>query len=515
MTSETERLFARYGPGYKWLATLTVMLGTLSMTLATTIVNVAIPDVMGAFGIPQSKAQWLSTGYLAAMTACMLANAWALHAFGMRAAYIGAMAVFILASLAGAASPDENLIILSRVVQGAMAGIIQPLAMTVIFQVFPPRQRGLGMGIYGLGVILGPAVGPALGGVLVDWFSWRAVFYMPIPTCLLGMVCALFFSPGREPGRRRTAFDWFGFGLLCAALTLLLWGLSNGQRLGWETVSIRGALLAGLAGGALFILWQIRAAQPMLNVRIFAVPGFAAGCVVGFAYGAGLFATTYLIPLFAQEIQGFNATSAGLLLMPAGLVMAFSFPLAGVLSDRLPPHVPIGLGLLLVAWSCYHLGLADIRTGFWVLAFWIAVGRIGLGLGLPAINAGSLKTLDMQLVSQGAGAVNFSRQLGGALGVNLVSVLLDRRTAFHAEMLTQTQTAGNPLTREWMMRMEPYLAAIGVDPQARGTETFRLLGEVVYREAYTLGFQDSYLALAMFFLIALVPAWIMGRYAKR
>lgn len=515
MTSETERLFAQYGPSYKWLATFTVMLGTLSMTLATTIVNVAIPDMMGAFGIPQAKAQWLSTGYLAAMTACMLANAWALHAFGMRATYVGAMAIFIIASVLGALSPSEDLVIVSRVAQGAMAGIIQPLAMTVIFRVFPPHQRGLGMGIYGLGVVLGPAVGPAIGGVLVDWFSWRAVFYMPIPTCILGMACALLFTTGREDDEPRSRFDWLGFGLLSVALTSLLWAVSNGQRHGWESVIIQGLLGLALVTAAGFIAWQLRSNQPLLNLRIFAVPGFAAGCAVGFAYGAGLFGTTYLIPLFVQEIQGFSATNAGLLLMPAGLAMAFTFPLAGVLSDRLPPQVPIGIGLLVVAWSTWMLGQADMNTGFWVMALWVLVGRIGMGLGLPSINSGSLKTLDMRLVSQGAGAVNFSRQLGGALGVNLLSVLLDRRTHYHAAMLSETQTSANPLTREWIERMEPYLSAAGTGSDAHAPETFRLLGEVVYREAYTLGFQDSYLALAMFFLIALVPAWIMGRYAKR
>ncbi len=514
MTSETDQLFARFGPRYKWLATFTVMLGTLSMTLATTIVNVAIPDIMGAFGIPQSKAQWLSTGYLAAMTACMLANAWALHAFGMRAAYVGAMSIFILVSVLGALSPTEDLVILSRVAQGAMAGIIQPLAMTVIFRVFPPHQRGLGMGIYGLGVVLGPAVGPAIGGVLVDWFSWRAVFYMPIPTCILGMVCALFFTTGREDDTR-VAFDWLGFGLLCASLTSLLWALSNGQRYGWESLLIQGTLMLAVVTAMAFVVWQLRSRNPLLNLRIFAVPGFAAGCVVGFAYGAGLFGTTYLIPLFVQEIQGFTATNAGLLLMPAGLAMALSFPVAGALSDRLPPQVPIGIGLVIVAWSTWMLGLADSYTSFWVMALWVLVGRVGMGLGLPSINSGSLKTLDMEQVSQGAGAINFSRQLGGALGVNLLSVLLDRRTQFHADMLTETQTADNPVTRDWMTRMEPYLSAAGVGEDARNAETFRLLGEVVYREAYTLGFQDSYLALAVFFLIALVPAWIMGRYAKR
>ncbi|MDN3519200.1 MDR family MFS transporter [Aquisalimonas lutea] len=515
MTAGTEALFQRYGAAYKWLATATVMLGTLSMTLATTIVNVAIPDIMADFGIAQSRAQWLSTGFLAAMTACMLLSAWALSALGMRAAYIGAMVVFILAALAGGLSVSADMVIVSRVLQGAMAGIIQPLAMTVIFQVFPPRQRGLGMGIYGLGVILGPAVGPVLGGVLVDWFSWRAVFFLPLPTSVLGMVFALLFTAGRDRDEPRPGFDWLGVALLCASLVCLLWATSNGQRLGWSSPLILGLLAAALVAAVAFVLWQLRCREPLLNVRIFAVPGFAAGSAVGFCFGAALFGTTYLIPLFVQDIQGFTATEAGLLLMPAGLVMALSFPVAGYLSDRVPPDVPIGAGLVLIALSCFVLGYADATTGFWVMAFWVIVGRVGMGLGLPSINTGSLRTLDFRLVSQGAGAVNFSRQLGGALGVNALSVLLDRRTWFHTEVMAQMRTADHPAHRELLRQFRELAGRLGVEPGRLEPDALRFLGDVVYRQAYTLGFQDSFLALGVVFLLALFPAWLMGRFARQ
>lgn len=509
MATRTDELFRRYGPAYKWFATATVMLGTLSMTLATTIVNVAIPDVMTAFGMAQSQAQWLSTGFLAAMTACMLLSAWALSAFGMRAAFIGAMVVFILAATAGGLSISSDMVIVSRVLQGAMAGVIQPLAMTVIFQVFPPRQRGLGMGIYGFGVILGPAVGPVLGGLLVDWYSWRAVFFLPLPTCALGIAFACLFAPGREDAGRRPSFDGRGFALLVAFLVALLWATSNGQRLGWSSPLI--LTLLGVAGAALagFIAWQLRAREPLINVRMFRIPGFAAGSVVGFCFGAALFGTTYLIPLFAQEIQQFTAAESGFLLMPAGLFMAATFPLAGHLSDRLRPDVPIGAGLVLIAVSCFALGAAVATTAFWVLAGWIILGRVGMGLGLPAINTGSLRSLDFSLVSQGAGAVNFSRQLGGALGVNALSVLLDRRTWFHTgggdgRAAVEAMLPG-PVPGAW-----PGFAADQLEPA-----TMRLFIELAYLEGYTRGFQDSFFALGVVFLLALLPAWLMGRFVRQ
>lgn len=179
--SQIDRYFERYGPAYKWLATGSIMVATISVVLSTTIVNVAIPAVMGAFGISAVQAQWISTGFLAAMTATMLLADWANRAFGMRLTMITAMGVFLAGSVLGGLAPNETVLTLARVVQGAAAGIVQPLAMIMLFKVFPPDKRGAAMGIYGVGVVLAPALGPWIGGLLMDAFDWRFVFYLGLP----------------------------------------------------------------------------------------------------------------------------------------------------------------------------------------------------------------------------------------------------------------------------------------------------------------------------------------------
>lgn len=514
MSQTTEDLFRRYGPAYKWLGTATVMLGTLSMTLATTIVNVAIPDIMGYFGIAQTEAQWLSTGFLAAMAAFMLVSAWALQAFGMKAAYIGCLVVFMLASVLGGVSPNEDLVILSRVLQGAMAGVIQPLAMTIIFQVFPEKQRGLGMGIYGLGVILGPAIGPAIGGVLVDWISWRAVFFMPLPTCLMAIGFALYFAPDKAECSPSSRFDWIGFGFLCLFLVSLLWTLSNGQREDWGSLLIVGTGLFALMMAVAFIAWELVTPKPLLNLRIFAIPGFAAGCAISFCYGAGLFGSTYLIPLFVQQIQGFTATAAGMLLMPAGLAMALIFPVAGYMADRYPAPAVITLGTVLLAGSSYMMGLMDVHTLPWLIVLWVTIGRLGLGFGMPAIGTGSLRALDYSLVSQGSGAANFSRQIGGAIGVNLLSVTLEWRTMQHARVITDTQTAANALTGELLDRFQNMAQASGLTPDQLGPASLGFLRQAIYFQASVRGFQDSFLILTGVFILTLIPVWVMWRYTR-
>ena len=229
----TEVLAGRYGSRYRWYATVTVMLGTISAVLTTTTVNVALPDIMGTFGIGQDRAQWLSTGALAAMTVGMLLNAFLISRYGQRRTFICALLVFIGALLVAGMAPNETVLIGCRIVQGAIAGILQPLSMYTLFRVFPPHQRGTAMGFFGMSVILGPALGPTLGGVMIEHFNWRSIFYVAVPVASLAALLGSMFMPEREGANVRTRFDWTGLTLLCLALGCLLTALSNGQREGW------------------------------------------------------------------------------------------------------------------------------------------------------------------------------------------------------------------------------------------------------------------------------------------
>lgn len=509
--STTEALFERHGPAYRWIATVTALVAAVSVILSATIVNVAVPAVMGAFGIDQTKAQWLSTGFLAAMTATMLLTDWAGRTFGQRGAMNLALGAFVAGSILGSIAPDENVLIAARIIQGAAAGIVQPLSMLIILQVFPPERRGSAMGIFGIGVVLAPALGPWVGGLLMDSFNWRYVFYLGVPFAVLGALLANLFLPGRDAAAKRRGFDWTGFALLCAFLALLLSALSNGQRAGWN--SDRILLEFSLSAGALaaFVAWERRAAQPMLDLSVFAGAAFASAAVVSFVLGAGLFGTTYLLPVFVQSIQGMTPTEAGLLLMPSGLVLVLAFPVAGRLSDRLPPGLLIGFGLVVFAYSSWLTSHADVHTGFWSLAWWSVLSRIGLGLVFPALGASSLRALPPEQLAQGSGAINFTRQLGGAFGVNLLAVALERRTAFHADMLAATQTPDNSATIIFLGQVAAMTKAAALPASQQLPAAAWYLGETVYSQASTLAFRDGFLITAIVFAAALVPTWVLQR----
>jgi EmrB/QacA subfamily drug resistance transporter len=451
---------------------LTIMLGTTSVVLATTIINVVLPDIMREFAVDQGRVQWLATGFLSAMAATMLTAAWWVRAYGLRRTYCVALAIFVVVSLIGGYATSIDALILSRIAQGAVAGVIQPLAMIALFEAYPVEERGSAMAAYGLGVVLSPALGPALGGLLGQAFGWRAVFFVTLPLCLAALALApaklARFAPAAG---RRPAFDGWGFLLLCSFLLFVLGGLAHAQRAGLTPAGVAFAAAGSFVCGAAFIAWEARHRNPMFDPRVFRNPAFAAASAVGFAYGMGLYGSTFLMPLFVQTISGFSVLEAGMLLLPGGLVLALCIPLAGRLTDRHSPHYIVCAGLACFALSFFLFGNSSADTGFWMLAAWIALGRLGLAMMIPALNAGAVQGLPLTQIAQGAGALNFARQLGGAFGTSLLSLLLQWRLAAHQQ---EAMTA---------------------------------------LEAATRAFDESFIAVGLVFLFALWPGWRIRRTA--
>jgi predicted MFS family arabinose efflux permease len=252
-----------------------------------------------------------------------------------------------------------------------------------------------------------------------------------------------------------------------------------------------------------------------VDLRVLANGRFASAAAVACLFGAGLFGSTYLVPLFVQTVQGYTALAAGLLLMPAGLMLGLFMPIAGHLSDRLPGRWLIFPGLLCFVLSAYWLAGLDTNTSFWTVAWCVVLSRIGLALIKPSLNLAALHALQPRQLGQGAGMINFSRQLGGAFGVNLLSIVLDRRTSFYADAFTSVQTAANTATAETLRVVQSLLAQAGVAEHLQMPGALHFLGRVIHAQAYTMGFRDSFLITAVVFTLGFIPAWMMMRTDAR
>lgn len=493
----------------RWAVVAPVCLGTMATILTATIINVAIPEIMGTFGIGQDRAQWVSTGFLAAMTSAMLVCDWSIRQVGERNTFVLGILVFVAGSLVGGTANSFDILIASRVLQGAGSGIIQPLAMLAMFRVFPANERGKAMGVFGLAVILAPAVGPYVGGIAVDLFSWRWVYFLPLPFAVAaGFIGAVSLAP-RNPIQESIRFDWIGLIFLVIGISTLLTGLSNGTRDGWHSDIIVSYFAIAIASIAAFIYWELRNPHPLLELRVFNNPRFVSAAVVSFVFGGVMFATIYLVPLFVQIIQGYTPTRSGLMLVPAGLAMTIAFPIFGKLSDHGGMHLFTIAGLIVVAYSTWLMISAHVDTTFWAFAWWMTLNRIGLSLAFPALSAASIKLLPADLTGQGQGVMNFVRSLGGAFCVNLVATTVDFRATGYRTALVETQNAGNPATLEFVDAMRRILERAGLPDILREQTSLFYLGRSIIRQADMLAYRDGFLLMTIVALVVIVPAWFI------
>ncbi|MFN4118771.1 MFS transporter [Acidovorax sp.] len=433
----------RHGERYRWLLLLSVMVGTMASIMSSTIVNVTIPDMSHYFTLGQERAQWVTSGFMVATTVSMLTTPWLLSRYGYRRTYAGAMLVLLLGGVGGGLAQDYSLVLAARVAEGLAAGVVQPIPAVIILYAFQPHEQGRASGIFGMGVVLAPAIGPSVGGLLVDWFGWRSIFFMVVPLCIASLWLAYKFVPVTAPGgvaanRQGDPLDWRGLLIGTAGTLCLLNGLVALH--GGSVPEALGLLCASAVAVACFVAWQRRLLQrghkPLMDLRLFQYRQFAMGSVVAFIYGTALFGSTYLLPVFMQLGLQLSASHVGTLMLPAGGVLAVTIAVVGRLADRQPTHMLVSTGLALLALSFGLMVFVGLETPLWMLVAFAILGRIGLGFILPSLNLGAMRPLDKSLISQGSSAIGFLRMLGGAAGVSLCGIFLEWRLSVHGASLS-------------------------------------------------------------------------------
>ena len=427
----------RFGPKHRWWVLLTVMIGHMAALMAATTINVAVPAISTRFKLGPQDAQWLATSFMAAMTLSMLATPWLLLRLGYRRCYALMLVGLGLGGLVGGLSPNMALLLAMRVLEGLCAGVLQTIPSVIIMHAFARHEQGRAMGLFGFGTVLAPALGPSVGGVLVDVFGWRAVFFFVLPFCLLAALLAQRCLPHNAPGGAAVdpnalPPDAWSLGLLAALLLALLNGLVglHGAQPLWGGLQL---LLAAALLGA-FVWRQQRVRSPLMPLSLYGHPVFRRAAVVAVIYGAGLFGSTYLLPLFMLVALGLPASAVGSVLLPAGLALACTIPLAGRLADRAPLYRTLTIGLLVMTASFALMVAVGAATAIAWLTLWAVLGRIGLGCVIPSLSLSAMRVLDPPRIAAGASTMNFLRQFGGAVGVNGVGVLLAWRMQAHAAL---------------------------------------------------------------------------------
>lgn len=417
---------ARHGARFKWLMLVVVGLGTIAGVLATTSFNVAVPALTRAFGLGQDKVQWAITGFMAAMTIAMLPTPWLMDRYGFRKLFLCAITLLAASSIAGSLATSFPVVVLARILQGTATGMLQPLGTLVVMRLFPVEVQGRASGALGFGIVLAPAVAPALGGYLLDHFGWRAIFLLNMPFCLTAGLLGLYLLPlPRE--RKENRFDWFGVGLLSLATLAMIEGVASLHHSGLAAASTW--VCFGLVAASLvaFVRYARKAKAPIISLGLFRHRTFTLGTLVSFSYGFGLYASTYLVPVFLQNALGFNAGASGLALLPSGVALALVIPLAGRLADRYPPKWITAAGLAVFGSSFILLALFSGTITYAEIIGTTVLGRIGLAMILPALSLATLRHLEPHQLGQSSMVLSYSRQLGGVFGIVVAAVFVEWR----------------------------------------------------------------------------------------
>jgi len=433
----------------RWLISLTVMLGMIMAIIDATIVNVALPTIAGNLGASIDDAAWVATGYLLSAVIIMPLNGWLTAYFGRKNFYAACIAIFTIASfLCGTATSIWQLTFY-RVIQGIGGGALQPTAQALLFETFPPKERGGAMAIFGIGAMFGPAIGPLLGGYLIDNATWPLIFFINIPIGIVAFLMTLAFIPNPHYLEKpKAGLDVIALGLLVAGLGSLQYVLERGQHDDWySSPTIAILTIVAVVGITAFIVKSLRDRNPLVDLRVFRYREFAIGNILLSILGFGLFGTTLIMPLFFQGVAGMSAFETGQVLFPGAIATAVSMLFAGRMVGRVDSRILVSFGLVMFALSTWMLGGLNQNTGYWDVFYPRIIQGFGMGFLFVPLSTVMLAPVPREDLAGASGVSNLVRQIGGSLGIAILTTLLVRETAFAWSTLAGgvTSTHGQPI----------------------------------------------------------------------
>ena len=427
-------------PKYKWILLGNVMIGTFMAVLDATIVNVGLPKIMASFGVGIDKIEWVLTAYLLALALMLPTSGWLADKFGYKRVYFWGLFAFTAGSFLCGISPDENILILSRVIQGLGAGCLMPVGMAIITREFPPDKRGIALGFWAISAAASVSFGPLIGGYLIDNFNWHLIFDVNVPVGIIGMMATLIIQREyKNPNIR--GFDLIGFISVSLFLPFFIYGLTEGNAAanaeGWSSPRI--LLFFGIAviSFTVFITNELAVKNPLIDLRLLMDHNFAISNLIMLMFGIGMFGSTFLLPLYLQNSLGYTAIQSGAVFLPVGIIQGAMSPVAGRIADKVNPKIPVIIGILALTSSFYINAFLSYQTEHWYIMLSLYLRGLGMGLMFTPLSAVALLDIPREKMAQASGLINVIRQIGGSLGVAVFATILTARVSFHTQQYGQ------------------------------------------------------------------------------
>jgi DHA2 family multidrug resistance protein len=507
----------------KWTVAVSIAFGSLMATIDTSIVNVAMPQIRGELGASLQEITWVTTAYMIAMVLIMPLTGFLGSFFGQKRVYIASLVLFTIGSVLCGTARSLEMLVLWRIVQGIGGGALQPTQQAILRQTFPPAEQGMAMAVFSMVIMVGPAVGPVLGGWITDNYSWPWIFFVNLPVGILGIY--LTFRNVQEPAdvlaanRARAAvarkhLDWAGIALMAIAIGALQYILEEGPADDWfdSTNIVIGTYVAAIGMGA-FIIRELTATAPVVDLRMFRDPTFASGTFVGGIVFAMLMGSMFLLPVFTQEMMKFTATQSGVVLLPRTIAMMIASPIVGRLYNQIRPSWLVAFGLVMTSLGCWMQADINLATASSDLLWPLAITGIGFAFLFVPLTTAALSNVPRHELAGAAGVNSFVRQVGGSIGLSIFANLFTTYSRYASSGLAQNVSVLRPEVAAGAGAMRAGLMARGLTGDVAGAVVQKSLAGRTIMQGTVIGFEKTFILQAAAFII-IIPLLLFLRVKR-
>jgi DHA2 family multidrug resistance protein len=488
----------------RWIVALSVVFGALMSVMDVSVVNVALPHMMGNFGRTLSEITWVATSYSIAEIIMATMAGWWSTLIGRKRLYIASFIIFTFGSILSGTAQTFSQMLFYRTLQGVGGGSLIPVSLAILRETFPPEEQGLAMAVYGMGVVLAPAIGPVLGGWLTDRYGWPWIFYINVPFAIVGIIMVSIFlhdPPYLPRGVRQV--DWVGIFFLTVGLTGMQVVLERGQEKDWfESNWIVAGTLVTLVSLLCLVVWELRHREPVIDLRLLRNVPLSVGSTIGLLFGIALYGSTFLLPALLQTLLGYDAYQSGLTLLPRALTILVMMPVVGWLYNHIDPRLLIAFGVALIVWSFHDLAHLSAEIGFWNLTPILVIMGLGMPFQFVTLTTISISTVPRESMTSASSIYTLSRRVGGNIGYALLATVVARRSQFHRASLIEAFTVTNSVFTTASAQLAAGLVQRGVPPTLASQKATALLDGLLNQQCGVMAYNDAAWFVAVIFLLS-------------
>lgn len=470
----------------KWSMITVLIIGSFMASLDTSIVNIAIPKIMSVFGASLEDVKWILTAYTLTLGAVVPVTGYISEIFGTKKSFVFAIATFTIGSFLCGLSWSNGAMIVFRIIQALGGGMIMPVSMTMMMQAIPAKERGTAIGVWGIAALSAPAIGPTLGGYIIEKLDWRIIFYINVPIGIIGTFMALILL--KDTGKNIfKKFDYIGFITSTIAMVSILYVLGEGANIDWEDIKNPILIVVGTFCAILFIINELGNENPLMELRVLKNFDFGISQIIQSILMFALMGGMYVMPVFLENIRGYTPMETGIILLPSALGQALMMPISGKLFDKIGAKIPCIIGITLLMVTSYKLAFIDVDTNKLYIETIMTARSIGIGLSFMPVTTFGLNAVELKLAGKASSLNNTIKQIAGALGVTIMTTMIQSRCDLNYERLSEQITPFNIAASGVINQIIGLYTQNGYSQVDANSTTIYTITQFIYRQAYVDG----------------------------